>query len=270
MELSIITDEVSQDPHEAAQFAVEHGARLVALRSVWGRNIMQCDDEHIEALAAVLKSYELRVSSVLSPLFKCHVPGAPQNELADPHFVGFPPVFAEHMAQAHRLPEIAARLDAPVIRIFTFLTDGAAGTLSAGLRDVISDAVEGWQGVGAAVENEFVCHVRTLSELQSLCSSASATLGAVLDPCNHHVAVGGDGLDDLTPELVRLAVDVHVKDRKDDRYVLVGQGTLRWPLLLGRLRTLGYVGPITLESHLRGDREGIAESVRALQRWGVR
>ncbi|WP_162824172.1 sugar phosphate isomerase/epimerase family protein [Peterkaempfera bronchialis] len=268
MELSIITDEVSQDPEEAARLAVRHGVRHVAIRSVWGQNIAECDDARAEGLADVLRQYGIGVSSVLSPLFKCHPGGAPEDELVDPHFVGFPPVFASHMRQAHRLPVLAGLLGAPTVRIFTFIAAAPAGGVLPGpLRDTITSAVENWEGTRAAVENEHICHVRTLRELEEFCSATG--LGAVVDPCNQHVASDGDGLKDLSEELVRSAVDIHVKDRRNGQYVPVGRGELRWQPILERLEELGYVGPITLESHLRGDLEGITESIRTLRRWGV-
>ena len=268
MELSLITDEVSQDPHEAAEFAVEHHVRQVAVRSVWGRNIMQCTEDEIERLVKVFNDHGLVVSSVLSPLFKCPTEAVVHDDLADPHFVGFPPSYETHVSEAKRLPAIAERLGAPTIRIFTFLTDdpspGAPPTAST---EVIVNTAARWTGVKAGVENEYVCYVKTLPELEAFCVATG--LAAIIDPCNQDVAVGEDGLTDLSDDLIALTIDVHVKDRIHGTYVPVGTGALRWPLILQRLAQFGYAGPITLESHLRGDRDGIAASIRTLREWGV-
>ncbi|WP_055490375.1 sugar phosphate isomerase/epimerase [Streptomyces sp. TP-A0356] len=267
MRLSLITDEVSQNPQEAAEFAVDHGVHQVAIRSMWGRNIMQCTDRDLERLASVLGRYELTVSSILSPLFKCPPEARDQEDLKDPHFVGFPPSYERHLAEAKRLPVIAEQLGAPTVRIFTFTYAGIVGPQPPHCRTVIVDTVGSWRGVNVGVENEFVCYVRTLSELQEFCESSE--LAAVVDPCNEHVAKGGDGLSGLTDRLIARAVDVHVKDRFNGAYVPVGSGTLAWPAIIERLAGEEYAGPVTLESHLRGDRAGIAASIRALRGWGV-
>lgn len=268
MELSLITDEISQDLDEAARFAVDHEVRKVAIRSVWGRNIMECAADDAERIADRLAHYDLEVTSVLSPLFKCPTRAADTGELVDPHFVGFPPVRRLHIEAASSLPAIATTLGAKILRIFTFLvSEEADGDLASAEAATIRSAVADWD-VTAAVENEYVCHVRTLSELSRFCSANH--LPAIIDPCNHAYLEGaGTVLAGLTDELLRQAVDVHVKDRTAGAYVPVGDGDLPWPEIIGRLADSGFAGPVTLESHLRGDREGIAASIARLRQWGI-
>ncbi|MEY9967540.1 sugar phosphate isomerase/epimerase [Streptacidiphilus sp. MAP12-16] len=268
VELSLITDEVSQEPEEALQLASAYGVRKIAVRSVWGRNIALCDEADVERLAKLFARYGVEVSSVLSPLFKCHPQGAAENGLVDPHFVGLPPVFEQHLGAAAWLGHVAAMLAAPAVRIFTFLDSetSAAGPLSSVELGTISRVIAGWPSqVRAAVENEHVCRVKTLPELEAL--GQATGLHLVVDPSNHFLATGVDGLQDLTPELLSRTVDVHVKDRAGKRYVPVGEGELQWPQIFERLRTYGYTGSVTLESHLRGDLDGIDRSLRALRRW---
>lgn len=265
MKLALITDEVSQDPEEAARFAVEHGVRYVAVRSAWNRNILQLRDDEVERLAMVLHEHRLQVSAVLSPLFKCHDRGSTRSGPIDPHFAGFPPVLEAHLKHGRRLPAIAVRLGAGIVRIFTFLRGGSAAEPPPTHSPIAWETLRGWPAGMAAVENEHSCRVRTLPQLEQFCSEAG--LPAVVDPCNQYIATGDDGLHALTSRLVDRMVDLHVKDRLDNSYVPVGQGRLRWPRLLERLDGLGYAGLVTLESHLRGDRQGVAMSLAALRRW---
>ncbi|WP_329562088.1 sugar phosphate isomerase/epimerase family protein [Kitasatospora sp. NBC_01266] len=266
MKLSIITDEVSQDPLVAIKYAVAQGIRHVAVRSIWGKNILQCDDQDVERLAELFRRHDLAVTSIMSPLFKCLPIDTPGPHLVDPHFVGFPPILSNHIDAAARLPALAAAFQAPTVRIFTFLTaEPIAATLTAPQIDSITQAVEGWPARLAAVENEYFCYVRTLPELERF--TALAGLSAVVDPCNSYLAAGSDGLDELSEELLARTVDLHVKDRQDGRYVPVGDGTLRWPQIFDRLNGLGYSGTVTLESHLRGDLDGLDRSIAALRKW---
>ncbi len=267
MKLSLITDEISQEPEEALQLASAHGIRKVAVRSVWGRNVAVCSEADLERLAKLFARYGVEVSCVLSPLFKCHPQGALENDLVDPHFVGLPPVFEQHLAVAGWLGQVADVLAAPTVRIFTFLDGkGSSGGLSLTEVGMIRRVVAGWPSqVRAAAENEYVCRVKTLRELQAL--GGATGLSLVADPSNHYLATGQDGLEDLTPDLLERTVDIHVKDRSGQRYVPVGMGELRWPEIFERLHGHGYSGTVTLESHLRGDLEGIDRSLRALRRW---
>ncbi|MFD0530357.1 sugar phosphate isomerase/epimerase family protein [Kitasatospora arboriphila] len=151
------------------------------------------------------------------------------------------------------------------MRIFTFLTAKAGDSIPAKQEALIRQTVGDWPISLAAVENEYVCHVRTLPELEDFTTASG--LSAIVDPCNHLIAADNDGLSELTARLVGRTVDVHVKDRKEGRYVPVGQGDLRWAEIFERLRNLGYTGTVTLESHLRGDLEGIGRSITALREW---
>ncbi|WP_042369541.1 sugar phosphate isomerase/epimerase family protein [Streptacidiphilus neutrinimicus] len=268
MELSLITDEVSQDPEEAIDLALGHGLRKVAVRSVWGTNVALLDRPAVDRLAKLFARRGIGVSSVMSPLFKCHVPGAADSGLVDPHFVGLPPVFDQHVAVAGRLGQIADALSTPLVRIFTFLDPSPAGRpcqVGASELATMREAVTDWpSGVEPVIENEFVCKVKTLPELAAF--GRLSGWRVVADPCNGLLAGDSDGLEHMTAELLAATADVHVKDRSGARYVPVGDGELRWQQIFERLRQLGYGGTVTLESHLRGDLDGVEASLRALTR----
>ncbi|WP_165845562.1 sugar phosphate isomerase/epimerase family protein [Streptacidiphilus pinicola] len=268
MELSLITDEVSQDPEDAIGLALAHGLRKVAVRSVWGTNVALLDRPAVDRLAKLFARRGVGVSSIMSPLFKCHAPGADESGLVDPHFIGLPPVFEQHVAVAGWLGQIADAVAAPLVRIFTFLDPSPGGRpcrLGASELATMREAVTDWPyGVEPVIENEFVCRVKTLPELTAF--GLRSGWRAVADPCNGLLAGDSDGLEHMTAELLTATADVHVKDRSGARYVPVGDGELPWQQIFERLRQFGYSGTVTLESHLRRDLDGVEASLRALTR----
>ncbi|MEU6172376.1 sugar phosphate isomerase/epimerase [Streptantibioticus parmotrematis] len=279
MKLALITDEVGQDVEEAIRLGLDFGIRHFAIRSAWGLNVAEFEDAHLERLEALLETYDVGVSSVLSPLFKCHLPSGPDRPHHDPHFVGFSRDPRDHLDRVGALAATAGRLRAPVLRLFSFLLPDLPGL--PGLPDGVSAPgrlpeaayaelarIPGAMppGTVAAMENEHVCHIRTLPELQDFLGERGEGFGAALDLSNHHLAGGPVDPTAMTPQLVARAVDLHVKDRRDGRYVPVGQGTFDWSGILRRVRGLGYDGFVTLESHLRGDEEGVRASLTALRK----
>lgn len=276
MRLSLITDEVGQDAEEGMRLAREHGLEYVAIRSAWGRNVAEFGDEEIARIRRLLDAHGLRVSSVLSPLYKCDPPwqAAPPHD--DPHFVGFSTRSADHEALPARLGETARLLGAPVLRLFSFLApDPPPARAADGLPE---EAVAHLERAGAALpegtvgalENEHVCHVATLAQLERVLhgppGGRAAGLRATVDLSNHVLAGGDFDVRALTPRLIAATVDVHVKDRRDGRYVPVGSGDFSWEPVLRRLADHGYQGFVTLESHLRGDRAGVRASLDALRK----
>jgi hypothetical protein len=75
MKVSLITDEVSQDLDAALDFGLHHGVRWFALRSVWGRTILQLTDAEVDAIRVKIEQRNVHVSGLMSPLFKCYLSG---------------------------------------------------------------------------------------------------------------------------------------------------------------------------------------------------
>lgn len=265
MKLSVITDEIDQDLATALEFAVAYGIDHVAVRSVWEQNVAAISDGTVERLGSLVRRRGLRVSAVLSPLFKCVAPDQHDRCEADPHYVGFSSSFRDHVEAAGRVRRIAEFLNAPVVRIFSFLADQPRQPMSPDGWAPIAESVAAWPSGLCAVENEHTCRVATLRELEEICTTQDVS--AVIDPCNQVRVTGTVTPDDLGAALVHRAVDVHVKDVRDGRYVPAGTGLLPWPALMVRLRELRYKGYLTLESHLRGDLCGLAASIEALRGW---
>ena len=69
--LGVITDEVSQDIFEAARFCQKHGLKCMEVRSVNGRSPFDYTDEDVEQIIAAAKEYDLEITAISSPVFKC-------------------------------------------------------------------------------------------------------------------------------------------------------------------------------------------------------
>jgi sugar phosphate isomerase/epimerase len=81
--LAAITDEYSQDIEVAARSIAETGLTGAELRSISGKNIVDLTDEEVGEVLRVLREHGLEVVSIASPLLKCVLPDAPDQ---DPRF----------------------------------------------------------------------------------------------------------------------------------------------------------------------------------------
>jgi sugar phosphate isomerase/epimerase len=272
VKLSLITDEVSQDLDTALDFGLDHGVRWFALRSLWGKNLLQLDDAEVDAVLAGIGKRSVHVSALMSPLFKCYLSGDGASPDPSRYFVGFSRSLADHVASVPRLSWLATRLDARLVRVFSFLKQPGMPLQRA------QPAISTWLArslqlpATVCLENEHTCYIDTLpAQLAFLAANAGALerLRAAVDPCNHLRIAQTDGLEELRGSpLLQRTVDVHVKDLDDQgRFVPVGMGTVRWPELVDELRRCRYDGFVTLEAHLPGDLAAVEESLRTVITW---
>src|SRR5262245_3895790 len=70
-QLSVITDEISQDFGHAVEVAAkEFGLGFIELRGLWNKNIVNLDAREVAEVESLLKKYDLQVTDIASPLFK--------------------------------------------------------------------------------------------------------------------------------------------------------------------------------------------------------
>lgn len=107
--LSGFADEISPDLDEQCRVLKELGIGQVEFRSAWDTNVLDLDDGQLDRVAATVSARGLGISSVGSPIGK----------------IGIHDDFGEHLTRLDRALDVAERLGAPVIRIFSFfLPDG--------------------------------------------------------------------------------------------------------------------------------------------------
>jgi sugar phosphate isomerase/epimerase len=102
--LSGFADEVCADLEEQCRVFNELGIRYVEFRSAWDTNVLDLDDDQLDRAARMLAAHGLRTSSVGSPIGK----------------IGIHDDFDTHLRRLDRALQVAARLAAPMVRIFSF------------------------------------------------------------------------------------------------------------------------------------------------------
>ena len=102
--LSGFSDEISPDPREQCEVASGLGLRYLEIRSAWNVNILDLDADRLAALQQTLKEYDLSVSSIGSPIGK----------------IGIEEDFEPHRERMRHAAEVAGRLGAPYVRVFSF------------------------------------------------------------------------------------------------------------------------------------------------------
>ena len=278
MYVCAFTDEVLPDFEGAVRACAENGVTDVQVRNVRGTNIVHLPDDEAARIAGVARRYGVRVAGIGSPFGKC--------ELSDEAWAAHAPLF-------ERVLRLADLFDTRMVRIFAFFArerrraDGAPVTLAEVLPEVaarlsgpVTRAAQ--HGLTLGLENEY-------TTLAGSCAEARDVLDAVGSPNLQicwDVASGWYTGEPVLPdghERVRgLICDVHVRDASDDpqrpgqhgAITRLGDGAIDWPEVVRRLRTDGYRGPLSLETHLySGDPEretrlkaATIHGVRVLQR----
>ncbi|MGY4858213.1 sugar phosphate isomerase/epimerase family protein [Cryobacterium sp. AP23] len=243
--LSGFGDEIDPDP--AVQVAVLKalGASHIEVRSAWGTNVVDLDDDQLSALATLLTREGMAVSAVASPIGKVDV--ALDAEL--------------EVARLARIIRVAHALGTPNIRVFSFFR--APGVAVESIRDgvlsrmrLLADLAEK-EGVTLLHENEKDIYGDTPERVLDLVESVgSPALRLAWDNANF-VQVGvrpfSDGYAKLRPYLDYLQVKDAVA--ATGAVVPAGQGDGELRETLTALRDDGYTGFASLEPHLASQHE---------------
>ena len=259
--LSVITDEITQDFGHALEVATkEFGLGFVEIRGMWGKNIMALDAKEIAEARRLLEKYKLRVSSIASPIFKVDWPGAPVSKQSQRDQFGANFTLAQQDELLERGFELARVFRVDRIRIFDFwrLEDQKPyrGAINEKLIEAARKASK--RRITLLLENEFACNTATGAE-------AGRTLDAVRDPYFKlnwdagNAAKAGeipfpDGYSHIPKG--RIAY-VHCKDAVRGQsgavdWMKMGGGFIDWVGQFRALKSDGYRGVTSLETHWRG------------------
>jgi sugar phosphate isomerase/epimerase len=238
--LSGFGDEIDADPRIQIAVLQALGARHIEIRSAWGTNVVDLDDDQLSALAKLLKQQEMGVSAVASPIGKVEVSLDAELEVE----------------RLRRVIRVAHALQTPNIRIFSFYP--GEGSTPEKARDAVmqrmrllADEAEK-QNVTLLHENEKGIYgdvpERVLDLVETVGSDA---LRLAWDNANF-VQVGvrpfTDGYAMLRPYLDYLQVKDAVAATGD--VVPTGEGDGQLLETLTALRDDGYEGYASLEPHL--------------------
>ena len=238
--LSGFGDEI--DPDLEIQLAVLQalGAEHIEVRSAWGTNVVDFDDEQVGAVRAALLRRGMRVSAIASPIGKVDIALPIEDEVA----------------RLRRVIDVAHSLDSRYIRMFSFFR--GEGVDVASTRDRVLLAFREFAtmaedaGVILLHENEKEIYgdvpVRVLDIIESVGSDA---LRVAWDSANF-VQVGvrpyTEGYAMLRPHLEYLQVKDAILTTGE--VVPAGEGDGELLETLTALRDDGYAGFASLEPHL--------------------
>lgn len=238
--LTGFADEISPELDEQIATLAAEEMRYLEFRSAWGTNVLDLSDEELDRVKTTLGAAGIGVSSIGSPIGK----------------IGITDDFAPHLDRFGRALEVAHRLEAPYIRIFSFFIP--EGEDPARHREAVLDRlqqiVHETEGTGITLlhENEKHIYGDVPTRCHDILSSIdSPVMRAAWDPANFvqcGVRPHTDGYESLQPFIDY----VHVKDARfaDGEVVPAGQGDGEVRETIRELKTSGFEGFFSLEPHL--------------------
>ncbi len=259
--IAAITDEFSPKDLDAALTGMAAvGMTGAELRVVGGRNMIDLTDEEVDQVRATVEARGMTVVGLASPLLKCVLPDSPPLDSRVQHDVfGSPHTFEDQPRLTARAFEIAERLGAPIIRVFSYWRttdpDRTYDRLAEALLALADEADR--RGIVIGLENEHACNVGTAAEAARMLQAVDhPALGVIWDPANASI-LGETPFPDGYLQLPReRIVHVHAKDcRVADHkptWGAVGEMDVDWQGQIAALRRDGYQGSISLETHWRG------------------
>jgi L-ribulose-5-phosphate 3-epimerase len=261
-QLSVITDEISQDFGHALEVAAkEFGVGLVEIRGLWKKNIVNLDEKEIAEAKTLLAKYDLKVTDIASPLFKVDWPGAPKSKYSptgSAYNASF--TFEQQDEVLERATAMAKAFGTNRVRLFDFWRlendKPYRDAMDAKLREFSDKAAK--NNIILILENEYECNSGTGSE-------AARTLAAVpnknfminWDPGNA-AALGETAFPDGYAKVPKERIGhMHLKDvlKKPDGtfgWAAMGKGIIDYTDQFKAMIRDGYRGTMSLETHWTG------------------
>ena len=280
--LSVVTDEIAQDPAASIAAAREMGFSHLEFNRVGGLGIHELSDDGVAELGRMAAGEGLQVIAVDPPSFKTvvidDVPAAEVVRHAE---------VAEHLEQIRRACRAACALGAGLVRLFSFrrssmvgmgnpspreprggpIPDGLLAKIVAGLRAATAIADE--YDVTLGLENVRSCWGNTGHNAARILAAVDhPRLRAIWDPGNDYVS-GGVPYPDGYRAVLPYIVHVHVKDAAVvdaatglTRWACIGTGAVDYAGQLAALHRDGYRGALSVETHWRKPGDTGPESTR--------
>ena len=241
--LGVITDEVSQNIFEAAEFAKKHGLNSIEIRSVNNHSPYELTDEDVAEIKKAAAENNLEVAAISSPLFKCDFN---DKEARKEHIKGF-----------KKCVKIAKKLGAKIIRGFDFWEAGITLEERANAYKPIAEICES-ENILCVIEFDPSVHSSTALLVSKLVKKINHPLiKALYDPGNLPYAdINTPAFPDAYNQLMPDIKHIHIKDPKlingKAECVKVGEGGIvNYSLIFKELIKAKYSGHVMLETHYR-------------------
>jgi sugar phosphate isomerase/epimerase len=255
-----ITDEFAPDLDTALKGMSAVGMTGAEMRLVSGRNMIDLTDEEVDDVRRTVERRGMTVISLASPLLKCVLPDSPALDTRIEHDVfGSPYTFEEQPRLTGRAFEVAERLGAPIIRVFSYWRtvepERCLPAAAAALHELGETAAK--RGLTIALENEQACNAGTGAEAAQLFALVKHPAVKLLwDPANASILGETPYPDGYTSLPADRIVHVHAKDCevRDHKPIWgpLGKMAIDWKGQIEALRRDGYSGWISLETHWTG------------------
>ena len=258
--IAAITDEFAPDLETALAGMSEVGMTGAEMRLVSGRNMIDLTNDEVDRVRATVEKRGMKVISLASPLLKCVLPDSPALDTRIEHDVfGSPYTFEDQPRLTRRAFEIAERLGARIIRVFSYWRtvepDRCLPAAAEALHELGETAAK--RGITIALENEQACNAGTGAEAATLFALVQHPAVKILwDPANASIldeTPYPDGYKQLPAGRI---VHVHAKDCDVREHKPIwgplGEMSVDWKGQIAALRRDGYSGWISLETHWTG------------------
>jgi L-ribulose-5-phosphate 3-epimerase len=276
--VAVINDEISPDfEHACHVAATEFGLHYIEVRGMWGKNIVNLNDQELGEAKKILDKYRLTVTDIASPLFKTEFPGGTSAPGAQVDQFGATYTYDRQHEVLELSRHVAKSLGTPRIRCFDFIRLADPKPFSAQIHEHLrsASATLAKDNMILLLENEHTCNTATGAE-------AARTLAAVQntnfmlnwDPGN--AAAAGEvpfpaGYDLLPKNRIG---HCHCKDvvkgaNGKPEWAAVGSGIIDWKGQLQALVRQKFSGTLSLETHWRGAgtaEESTRQSMAGLQK----
>jgi len=259
MHISVITDEISQNPEYAFDFLVNLGINHIELRSMWEKNIINIDQNELQKIINLINERDLKVSCLATPIFKCFLNGSEETTTGDRFFVK-EEKYEEHLKILSFSLKLAKIFKTNIIRIFSFwklrsLDDDKWNEIIKKFSHAINLSKD---GIILALENEHTCNICDTNLISKFFNSVdNSKIKLLWDPCNSLIS-GINPLDEYE-QIKNLICHVHIKNvirskNNQYKYTTLSDGIIDYKTLIRKLIEDNYEGAISVESHVENNR----------------
>ncbi len=259
--LSIITDEISQDPEVVTGFLLKHDIRAMEIRTMADNRVPDIDDLTWRNFTEMVGNAGWKINALSPGIFKGRWDD--QNLIAD-----------EIENKLPRTIDQAQAVNAPFIVAFGFVTSGVPDVPQSVI-DQIGRAADlcAASGIKLLIENEPGTFADTGENARILIDAVShPNLYANWDPCNSNIFNSPESLNKSAGALGDKILNVHVKDgiptspgELFPSYTTISKGYIGWPDHVKFLESIGYDGYYCIETHFQPLQENSTIMVNELK-----
>lgn len=268
--LGIITDELTTNLEEAADFISSYGLHYCELREFFGKNIMNATEDDLNRAKKILDQHKLQVSDIGSPIFKWNLPQLPAkpNEHRDEFKASFTEPDADMLLE--KSFRLARFFNTPKVRIFSYWRVEDPEKAHPHVVDRLGKAAQlaARNDIVLVLENEHSCNIGTGRELGRILKQVnSPNLRGVWDPGNATM-LGETPYPDGYNAVRGLFPHMHIKDSRKNaqtgklEWAPVGGGIIDFKGQFQALHRDKYEGTMSLETHYRRADGNKVESTR--------